>query len=115
MKFLLIHFFDENDLDFSAEPDEDDPFERELQAWVSEMRAAGVELYGGRLRPASEAMTLRIRAGERLLTDGPFAETKEQIAGFDILECESLADAIEVALRHPSARLGTFELRAFWE
>jgi hypothetical protein len=115
MKFLLIHFFAESDLDFSAEPDEDDPLERELQAWLTEMRASGVELHGGRLRPASEAVTFRIRAGERLLSDGPFAETKEQVAGFDVLECDSMADAIEVAARHPSARRGTFELRQFWE
>ena len=60
-------------------------------------------------------MTLRIRAGEQLLTDGPFAETKEQIAGFDVLECDSLAAAIEIASRHPTARSGTFELRPFWE
>jgi hypothetical protein len=115
MKFLLIHYFDENDLDFSAEPDEDDPLERELHAWLVEMNSAGIELHGGRLRPASEAVTLQVRAGERLLSDGPFAETKEQIAGFDVLQCDSLADAIEVASRHPSARLGTFELRQFWE
>jgi hypothetical protein len=115
MRFLLLHYFDENDLDFSALPDEDDPAEREMQAWVAETVASGVKLYGGRLRPVSEAATLRIRAGERLLTDGPFAETKEQIAGFDVLECDSLADAIEVACRHPTARSGTFELRQFWE
>ena len=115
MRFLLLHYFDENDLDFSALPDEDDPAEREMQAWVTEAVASGVRLDGGRLRPVSEAATLRIRAGERLLTDGPFAETKEQIAGFDVLECDSLADAIEVAARHPTARSGTFEVRQFWE
>ncbi len=120
MKFLLVHYFDESELDFSAEsstaePDEADPEERELAAWVDEMEATGVKLYGARLRPAREAVTLRIRAGEQLLTDGPFAETKEQIAGFDVLECDSLAAAIEIASRHPTARLGTFELRPFWE
>jgi hypothetical protein len=47
--------------------------------------------------------------------DGPFAETKEQIAGFDVLECDSLADAVEMASRHPTARSGTFELRPFCE
>ncbi len=113
MKFLLIHYFDKSDL--SAQPDDTDPPEPELQAWVAEMEASGVKLHGGRLRPASETVTLRIRAGERLLTDGPFAETKEQIAGFDVLECDSLDQAIEVAARHPTARAGTFELRPFWE
>jgi hypothetical protein len=115
MKFLLLHYFDESELDFSAEPDDSDPVEREIQAWVAEMEATGVKLHGGRLRPVSEAVTLRIRGGERLLTDGPFTETKEQIAGFDVLECDSLAEAIEVAYRHPTARPGTFELRPFWE
>jgi len=115
MKFLLIHYFDETELDFSAEPDDTDPPALELQAWVSEMESAGIKLYGGRLRPVSETVTVRIRAGERLLTDGPFAETKEQIAGFDVLECDNLAEAIEAAYRHPTARAGTFELRPFWE
>lgn len=104
MRFLLLHYIDETDL--SVEP--------ELDAWVSEMEATGVKLHGGRLRPVRETVTLRIRDGERLLTDGPFAETKEQIAGFDVLECESLEAAIEVAFRHPTARTGTFELRPLW-
>jgi hypothetical protein len=112
MKFLLLHYFDESELDFAAGPDEADP---EEVAWVTEMETTGVKLNGGRLRPSSEAKVLRIRAGEQLLTDGPFAETKEQIAGFDVLECGSLAEAIEVAARHPTARMGTFELRQFWE
>ncbi|HEY2314934.1 MAG TPA: YciI family protein [Streptosporangiaceae bacterium] len=112
MRFLLLHYFDESELDFAAEPDDAAP---EETAWVTEMEATGVKLDGGRLQPSSEAVVLRIRAGERLLTDGPFAETKEQIAGFDVLECGSLAEAIEVAARHPTARSGTFELRQFWE
>jgi hypothetical protein len=115
MRFLMLHYFDESDLDFENEPDENDPVEQELEAWVSEMESTGVKLDGGRLRPVREGVTVRIRSGERLLTDGPFAETKEQIAGFDVLECDSLAEAIEVAYRHPSARAGTLELRPFWE
>jgi hypothetical protein len=113
MRFLLLHYYDEDQLDFAAEPDESDPIERELQAWVTEMESTGVKLDGGRLRPSGEAVTLRIRDGEQLLTDGPFAETKEQIAGFDVLECDSLTEAIEAASRHPTARAGTFELRQF--
>jgi hypothetical protein len=50
-----------------------------------------------------------------LVSDGPFAETKEQIAGFNVLECASMDEAIHVASRHPTARIGTFELRPFWE
>jgi hypothetical protein len=110
MKFLLLHYFDESELNFDTVPDD-----AVLGAWVDEMETTGVKLHGGRLRPTAEAMTLRIRGGERLLTDGPFAETKEQIAGFDVLECDSLEQALEVAVRHPTARSGTFELRPFWE
>jgi hypothetical protein len=115
MKFLMLHYFDENEIDFENEPDESDPVDSELRDWVSEMESTGVKLHGGHLRPVREAVTLRIRADERLLTDGPFAETKEQIAGFDVLECHSLAEAIELAYRHPSARAGTLELRPFWQ
>jgi hypothetical protein len=50
-----------------------------------------------------------------LLSDGPFAETKEQIAGYDIIECEHLDEAIEVASRHPVARFGSIEVRPLWE
>ena len=82
-----------------------------MQAWVSEMESRGVKQYGGHLRPASDATTVRVRGGEVLVSDGPFAETKEQIAGFDVLECAGLDAAVEVAARHPTARIGTFELR----
>jgi hypothetical protein len=56
---------------------------------------------------------IRLRRGELMVTDGPFAETKEQIAGIDVLECASLQEAVELAARHPTARAGTFELRPF--
>ncbi len=113
MRVLLLHYFDESELSFDELSPADTAADRELDAWVSEMDATGVRLSGGRLRPTAESVTLRIRGGERLLTDGPFAETKEQIAGFDVLECDSLEHAIEIASRHPTARAGTFELRPF--
>jgi hypothetical protein len=78
------------------------------------MEATGVKLYGGRLRPVSDAVTVRVRGREVLVSDGPFAETKEQIGGFNLLECADLDEAIEVASRHPTAKIGTFELRPFW-
>jgi hypothetical protein len=70
MKFLLLHYLDEKELDFAAKPDDRDPVERELQAWVTEMESTDVQQYGGRLRPTAETVTLRIRDGEHLLTDG---------------------------------------------
>jgi hypothetical protein len=117
MKFLLIHCLDET-AEISPDDDSDvpgSPAAREQGAWDAEMEANGVKLAGVRLRPADEARTVRIRGGEVLVTDGPFAETKEQIAGFNVLECASMDEAIHVASRHPTARIGTFELRPFWE
>ena len=84
-------------------------------AWVQEMDARGVRKLGSRLRPVSDATTVRVRGGEVLLSDGPFAETKEQIGGFDLLECRDLDEAIEVASKHPGAKFGTIEVRPLWE
>jgi hypothetical protein len=84
-------------------------------AWVEEMDGRGVRQFGSRLRPVSDATSVQVRDGEVLLSDGPFAETKEQIGGFDLLECENLDEAIEVASKHPGARFGTIEVRPLWE
>jgi len=113
MRYLLIHCLDEAaPLSPAGNSDQEgSPAAQAVQAWVSEMESKGVKQYGGRLRPVSDATTVRVRGGEVLIADGPFAETKEQIAGFDVLECASLDEAIEVAARHPTARIGTFELR----
>jgi hypothetical protein len=82
--------------------------------WVAEMDGRGVRLYGSELEPPGSARTVRVREQHAIVTDGPFAETKEQIAGFDVLECTDLDEAIEVARRHPMARLGMLEVRPFW-
>jgi hypothetical protein len=58
---------------------------------------------------------VRVRDDELLVSDGPFAETKEQVGGYDLIECAGLDQAIEVASRHPTARLGTIEVRPVWE
>lgn len=88
----------------------------EVQAWVDEMDERGVRLpSGAELAAIDTATTIRVRGGEVVIADGPFAETKELIAGFDILECEDLDEAIEVAAKHPVARLGALELRPFAE
>jgi hypothetical protein len=84
-------------------------------AWVEEMDGRGVRLQGNRLQEISTATTVRVRGGEVVLADGPFAETKELIAGFDILECADLDEAIEVAGKHPVARIGSLEVRPFAE
>jgi hypothetical protein len=80
---------------------------------VAETDGSGERLLGERL-PAETAKVVR-RRGERLLvTDGPFAESKEQIAGFDVIEAESLERALEIASRHPMARGGLVEVRQFY-
>ncbi|MFF3447901.1 nuclear transport factor 2 family protein [Streptomyces sp. NPDC002667] len=87
-----------------------------VEPWVEELGAErGVRLHGHRLRLPAEAVTVRVRDGEVLRTDGPFAETKEYVAGFDILECASMEEAIEAAAKHPVATIGAMEVRAFWE
>ena len=87
--------------------------EAATESWVAEMDGRGVRREGAPLRPVREAAVVRIRDGEVLVSDGPFAETKEQIAGYDVVECSSLAEAIEVAAKHPVARFGAIEVRPF--
>jgi hypothetical protein len=107
MEFLMFVCTDtEPDTDTRDLPDVDD--------WVEEGARRGIRKQGNRLRPVEDATSVRKRGGELLVTDGPFAETKEWIAGFDILECESLDDAIDYASRHPMARVGRIEIRPFW-
>jgi hypothetical protein len=96
-----------------TEPETDESQIPDVEAWVTANDAAGRRLDGERLAPVSTATTVRVRGGELLVTDGPFAETKEVIVGFDILECADLDEAIEVARAHPMAYRGRIELRAF--
>jgi hypothetical protein len=86
----------------------------EIEGWVEEMDGKGIRLIGDRVRPGSDATTVRVRNREVLLSDGPYAETKDLIAGFDVLECADLDEAVEVASRHPMAWGGVIELRPFW-
>jgi hypothetical protein len=106
VKYLLLICTDE--------PFEVEPGELDVDPWVAEMAVRGVRLTGNRLRPADDATTVRVRGGELLVTDGPFAETKEMMGGFDIIECADLDEAIEIASKHPIARYGMIEVRPFW-
>ena len=96
-----------------AEPATDESQVPDIEVWVAENDAAGRRLEGNQLAPASAATTVRVRGGELLLSDGPFAETRDMIVGFDILECADLDEAIEVARAHPMAWGGRVELRPF--
>lgn len=87
-----------------------------VEPWVEELSVErDVRLHGHRLRAPADAVTVRVRDGEVLRTDGPFAETKEYVAGYDILECDTLEEAVEAAAKHPVAAVGAMEVRAFWE
>ena len=70
---------------------------------------------GARLRPTTDATTVRVRDGELLTSDGPFAETKEQVGGYYLVDCKDLDEAIEVAGKIPGARVGSIEVRPLWE
>lgn len=85
-----------------------------IEDWCDKHDAAGARIMGERVRPAQDATTVRRRAGKVLVTDGPFAESREWIVGFDILDCADLDEAIAVAAEHPMAAAGRLELRPFW-
>jgi hypothetical protein len=111
MKYVLMICHDES-AEVSSEERRD--MISSTQAWVEEMEGRGVREFGHALQPVSDATTVRVRGGDVLVADGPFAETKEQIAGFDVIECADLDEAIEVASKHPMASYGTIEVRPFW-
>jgi hypothetical protein len=82
--------------------------------WVEEVK--DLRLEGDRLRPVSDATTVWPKdGGGTFVSDGPFAETKEQICGYDILECADIEEAVEAAAKHPMAKLGAIELRPVWQ
>ena len=109
MKYLMLVRFDPEYV-----PGQDDGAP-DLDDWLAEMGGRGVRHpVGDRVRPDTDTTTVRVRNEEVLLTDGPYAETKDQIAGFDILDCADLDEAIEIAARHPMAWAGVIELRPFW-
>ena len=97
-----------------SEPDPKAEAKGEVEAWVDDLERLGKRIAGDRLRPVSDAKTVRVRGGRRQVTDGPFTESKEVILGFDMLECDSIEEAVEIAAKHPMARAGRIEVRAFW-
>ena len=95
---------------------ETDPAERaqmfeEYGRFTQELEQSGALVLGRPLEPSTTATTVQVRAGERLVTDGPYAETKEQLGGFYIVDVDSLDEAIRWAAKIPSARFGTVEIR----
>ncbi len=110
MKYLCLIYDDEKQL--AAMPKaESDKFMGEYFAFSDSIRKSGHHIAGEALQPVSTATTVRLRNGKLSTTDGPFAETKEQLGGFYMIEARDLNDAIQVASRIPSARTGSIEVR----
>jgi len=103
MKYLCLVYLDENRLD--ELPDE------ECVAYDRSIRASGQCIASEALQSVQSATTVRVRSGKLAVTDGPFAETKEQLAGFYMIEAVDLNEAIQVAAKIPPARVGSIEVR----
>jgi len=105
MKYLMLVC---TDPDYTPGQDDGAP---DVEDWVTEMDGKGIRLMGSRTRPANDATTVRVRNREVLLTDGPYAETKEQLGGYYLLDCKDLDDALNWAAQIPEAKTGAIEVR----
>jgi hypothetical protein len=114
MRYMLLICNDDDTID-ALSPDELAAAQAEYVAFGEEMERRGILLGGEQLGRATTATTVRVRDGEVLVADGPFAETKEQIGGYYLVDCRDLDEAIEVAALIPGARHGTVEVRPLWE
>ena len=110
MKYLCLIYDEEKALTGMSKA-ESDAFMGEYYAFTEAIKKSGQYLAGEALKPVHTATTVRIRNGKMSTTDGPFAETKEQLGGFYMIEARDLNDAIQVAAKIPSARTGTIEVR----
>jgi len=116
VKFLMLVCVEEGPDEADADAQDADAAEDdESFPWLDDVIARGIRLDGDRLKPPREARTVAVRDGEMLVSDGPFAETKEVICGYDVLECDSIEEAVRVAAAHPVAAFGKIEVRPFWK
>jgi hypothetical protein len=109
MQYMLLIYSTEGD-----GPDDPAMIER-YAAFGQDVRDAGKFVAAGRLRPTSTASSVRVRDGQLEVTDGPFAETKEQLGGYYLLECDDLDEAIAYARKIPASEHGSIEVRPIWE
>ena len=114
MKYVVLICSDET-TDSAEGTAENQAVMAEYGQLAEEMGKAGVMVDGYRLRTTDTATTVRVEQGKVVTTDGPFAETKEQIGGFFVLECKDLDEATAWAARIPTARTGSVEVRPVWE
>ena len=113
MRYMMLIYETESNEEMS--PEALDQVIADYNAFGAEMRERNLYLAGDALHPATTATSVRVRNGETLTTDGPFAETKEQLGGFYILDCADLDEAVECAAKIPGARTGTVEVRPIVE
>jgi hypothetical protein len=114
MKYLCLAYEEQRVLD-DLSRSEWDALRSETLAYVEILRKSGHLILTNALKSARTAATVRVRSGKTSVTDGPYAETKEQLGGFFLIEASDLKEAIEVASRWPSARLGSIEVRPIEE
>jgi hypothetical protein len=110
MRYMLSIFVNEADLAQHSESEMQQLY-AEYGKFSEEAQQRGLMLSGEALQPTVTATTVRVRDGETVITDGPFAETKEQFGGFYLLNCKDLEEAIEMAAKIPGAKFGTVEIR----
>ena len=110
MQYLLLIHHDERAWNELGETDQKAIY-GEYRQLMEDMRGAGQLVSGSQVGPSSSATTIRVRGGTRLVTDGPFAETLEQLGGYFLIDVKNLDEAIALAGRVPSARVGAVEIR----
>ena len=114
MKYLMLVCWGTDDMNAQTEPDPNEAPADESFPWLDDLQERGVWITGDQLAPPRRARSVRVRDGKTMVTDGPFTETKEAVGGFDIIECDSLEEAVAIAAGHPVAQIGTIEVRPLW-
>jgi hypothetical protein len=115
MKYMLLMYWNQDDVPQTPQtPEAWSAARKPWDAFGQELEAAGVLLSNSGLAPVSNATTVRVREGKTLLTDGPFAETHEQLGGFYLLQCQDLDEAVRWAAKIPMAPYGSVEIRPTW-
>jgi hypothetical protein len=114
MRYLMLVCWDAEKMDAQTEPDPTAAPDEESFPWLEDLQARGMWVTGDQLAPPRRARSVRVRDGEAIVTDGPFVATKEVVGGFDIIECGSMEEAVEIAAAHPVAQMGTIEVRPLW-
>lgn len=114
MKYLLLIYGQNSDPMDPAAPESQEIFQA-YEAFTNEVNERGIHVGSNALQPVSTATTVRVRDDETLITDGPFAETKEVLGGYYLVDCADLDEALEVAAKIPGAKSGSIEVRPIWE